>query len=284
MTPTSNYIKANGITQHYLDWGNTSAPPLLMVHATGLCGNVWNPYARVLSKHFHVICLNQRGHGYTEQPTGDYDFELVGQDVAAFILELDLTDIHGIGHSSGGLVTLMAYPMLPGRYSKIALTETTLRNRSSMITPEQLETRLDRTRSKRMVWDSREAIYEAYRNRNAFKNWSEESFQGYLDGGTKTLQNGKVELLCPPEVEAHYYQTRYGMEVDKYFTELKGSYLLLLGEYEGGQVADDPAILRWIDMAEKARVKAMGIGSHFLPLEYPKETLDEVSKFFLEEE
>ena len=284
MTPTSNYIKANGITQHYLDWGNTSAPPLLMVHATGLCGNVWNPYARVLSKHFHVICLNQRGHGYTEQPTGDYDFELVGQDVAAFILELDLTDIHGIGHSSGGLVTLMASHMLPGRYSKIALTETTLRNRSSMITPEQLETRLDRTRSKRMVWDSREAIYEAYRNRNAFKNWSEESFQGYLDGGTKTLQNGKVELLCPPEVEAHYYQTRYGMEVDKYFTELKGSYLLLLGEYEGGQVADAPAILRWIDMAEKARVKAMGIGSHFLPLEYPKETLDEVSKFFLEEE
>ena len=238
MTPTSNYIKANGITQHYLDWGNTSAPPLLMVHATGLCGNVWNPYARVLSKHFHVICLNQRGHGYTEQPTGDYDFELVGQDVAAFILELDLTDIHGIGHSSGGLVTLMASHMLPGRYSKIALTETTLRNRSSMITPEQLETRLDRTRSKRMVWDSREAIYEAYRNRNAFKNWSEESFQGYLDGGTKTLQDGKVELLCPPEVEAHYYQTRYGMEVDKYFTELKGSYLLLLGEYEGGQVAD----------------------------------------------
>ena len=284
MTPTSNYIKANGITQHYLDWGNTSAPPLLMVHATGLCGNVWNPYARVLSKHFHVICLNQRGHGYTEQPTGDYDFELVGQDVAAFILELDLTDIHGIGHSSGGLVTLLASHMLPGRYSKIALTETTLRNRSSMITPEQLETRLDRTRRKRMVWDSREAIYEAYRNRNAFKNWSEESFQGYLDGGTKTLQDGKVELLCPPEVEAHYYQTRYGMEVDKYFTELKGSYLLLLGEYEGGQVADDPAILRWIDMAEKARVKAMGIGSHFLPLEYPKETLDEVSKFFLEEE
>ena len=283
MTPTSNYIKANGITQHYLDWGNTSAPPLLMVHATGLCGNVWNPYARELSKHFHVICLNQRGHGYTEQPTGDYDFELVGQDVAAFILELDLTDIHGIGHSSGGLVTLMASHMLPGRYSKIALTETTLRNRSSMITPEQLETRLDRTRSKRMVWDSREAIYEAYRNRNAFKNWSEESFQGYLDGGTKTLQDGKVELLCPPEVEAHYYQTRYGMEVDKYFTELKGSYLLLLGEYAGGQVADDPAILRWIDMAEKARVKAMGIGSHFLPLEYPKETLDEVSKFFLEE-
>tara|TARA_B100000700_G_scaffold194111_1_gene213779 strand:- start:6386 stop:7153 length:768 start_codon:yes stop_codon:yes gene_type:complete len=255
-----------------------------MVHATGLCGNVWNPYARELSKHFHVICLNQRGHGYTEQPTGDYDFELVGQDVAAFILELDLTDIHGIGHSSGGLVTLMASHMLPGRYSKIALTETTLRNRSSMITPEQLETRLDRTRSKRMVWDSREAIYEAYRNRNAFKNWSEESFQGYLDGGTKTLQDGKVELLCPPEVEAHYYQTRYGMEVDKYFTELKGSYLLLLGEYAGGQVADDPAILRWIDMAEKARVKAMGIGSHFLPLEYPKETLDEVSKFFLEEE
>ena len=284
MTPTSNYIKANGITQHYLDWGNSSAPPLLMVHATGLCGNVWNPYARVLSKHFHVICLNQRGHGYTEQPTGDYDFELVGQDVAAFILELDLTDIHGIGHSSGGLVTLMASHMLPGRYSKIALTETTLRNRSSMITPEQLETRLDRTRSKRMGWDSRETIYEAYRHRNAFKNWGEESFQGYLDGGTKTLQDGKVELLCPPEVEAHYYQTRYGMEVDKYFTELKGSYLLLLGEYEGGQVADDPAILRWIDMAEKARVKAMGIGSHFLPLEYRKETLDEVSKFFLEEE
>lgn len=282
MSPTNKYITANGITQHYLDWGNETAPPLLMIHATGLCGNVWNPYARDLSKHFHVMCLNQRGHGHTDQPTGKYDFELVGEDIAAFIQELDLYDIHGVGHSSGGLVTLMASHMLPGRYSKIALTETTLRNRSSMITPEQLESRLNRTRGKRLIWDSRSAIYEAYRTRNAFKNWCEESFLGYLDGGTKTLEDGRVQLLCPPEVEAHYYETRYGMEVDKYFTELKGSYLLLLGNYPGAQVADDPAILRWKDLAEEATVKAMGIGSHFLPLEYPEETLAEVKQLFLQ--
>tara|TARA_A100001037_G_scaffold306590_2_gene353011 strand:- start:433 stop:1284 length:852 start_codon:yes stop_codon:yes gene_type:complete len=282
LTPTDKYIQANGITQHYLDWGNPGAPPLLMIHATGLCAHVWNPYAQKLSASFHVICLNQRGHGYTDQPTGEYDFELVGQDVAAFIEELNLTNLHGIGHSSGGLVTLMASHMLPGRYSKIALTETTLRNRSSMITPEQLESRLNRTRSKRLVWESRDAIYEAYRHRNAFKNWCEESFEGYLDGGTKTLEGGQVQLLCPPAVEAHYYQTRYGMEVDKYFTGLKGKYLLLLGNYDGGQIADDPAILRWIDTAEDARVKAMGIGSHFLPLEFPEETLAVVSEFLLE--
>ena len=99
LTPTSKYIKANGITQHYLDWGNHTAPPLLMVHATGLCGNVWNPYARVLSDNFHVICLNQRGHGFTDQPTGEYDFELVGQDVAAFIEELDFSEAYSFIYS-----------------------------------------------------------------------------------------------------------------------------------------------------------------------------------------
>tara|TARA_B110000116_G_scaffold269649_1_gene286030 strand:+ start:988 stop:1836 length:849 start_codon:yes stop_codon:yes gene_type:complete len=280
LNPISKYIKANGITQHYLDWGNESSPPLLMVHATGLCADVWNSYASELSSNFHVICLNQRGHGETDQPEGDFDFELVGQDVAAFIQKLNLTNLHGIGHSSGGLVTLMASHLLPGTYKKIALTETTLRNRSSVLSPEQLAVRLGRTRNKRRNWASLKVLYEAYRNRTVFKNWSEESFTGYLNGGTMELEDGTIQLRCPPEVEAHYYETRYGMEVNKYFTHLTGEYLLLLGNYDGAQDPEDPAILEWKSMTDQATVIPMGFGSHFLPLEYPKETLSEIQKFF----
>ena len=66
MEPTSKFVKAQGINHHYLDWGNPTAPPLLLLHAVGLCASTWNRAARSLSADFHVMCFDQRGHGDTE--------------------------------------------------------------------------------------------------------------------------------------------------------------------------------------------------------------------------
>ena len=66
MQPQSKYIKANGINHHYLDWGNPENPPLLMLHATGLCAHAWQPIARELAGDFHVMAFDQRGHGDTD--------------------------------------------------------------------------------------------------------------------------------------------------------------------------------------------------------------------------
>ena len=105
MKPGSGYIAANGINHHYLEWGNASNPPLLMLHATGLCAHPWQPIAQVLAQNYHVLALDQRGHGDTEPSDRGYSFELVGEDLAETILAMGISQLRMVGHSSGGLAS-----------------------------------------------------------------------------------------------------------------------------------------------------------------------------------
>lgn len=281
MNPQSKYVEANGINHHYLDWGNPSGRPLLMLHATGLCASPWLPIARELAKEFHVMAFDQRGHGDSDPSDRGYNFHLVGDDLAATIEALGLNDLYIVGHSAGGLATIIAESLLPGRIHRAVLVETRVGTRPAGAPPGELEQRAERTRMKRSIWDSRPAMYEGYRNRTAFKDWDEEAFQAFIDGSTRLLEDGRAELRCLPETEATFYLERDSLDVTKYLTQgLQGRYLLLLGDYPGCQTLADEGVRRFTEMVPESEVKPMIAGSHFLPMEHPELVLREIREFF----
>ena len=278
----SKYVLANGIRHHYLEWGDEDSPPLLMVHATGLSAHSWQPIAASLATDYRVLALDQRGHGDTDPSDRGYSFELVGQDVAAVIESLDLRDLKAVGHSSGGLSILIGASLLPGRVEKACLVETRVGERPANAPPGELQERANRTRMKRRVWDSREVMYQAYRARPAFKDWDEEAFHAFVEGGARLLADGRVELKCDPAVEAIFYERRESLQVSRYLAGLKGKYLLLLGDYPEAQTLHDQGVQRFSDMVAGSAVKGMGMGSHFLPMEHPEKVLREIQAFFSE--
>ncbi len=280
MTFTDRFIYANGITHHYLEWGDDGKPPLVMVHATGLSAHAWLPIASELAADFHVLALDQRGHGDTDPSDCGYSFELVGQDLAAVIDRLGLSDVSMVGHSSGGLATLIAASLLPGRVRQACLVETRVGERPSNAPPGELALRAQRTRQKRQVWESRDAMFQAYRQRSAFRDWDHRAFRAFIEGGTRLLPDGRAELKCPPEVEAIFYEKREALQVSPYLKGLTGRFLLLLGSYPEAQTLQDTGVRRFLDMAGDAAVKPMGLGSHFLPMEYPALVLSEIRSFF----
>ena len=89
----------------------------------------------------------------------------------------------------------------------------------------------------------------------------------------------RAELKCPPEVEAVYYEQRDGLGDDQYLSSLRGQYLLLLGDYPTGQKPDDLGVKNFLKLVARSRVKSMGCGSHFLPMEYPDLILREIRNF-----
>jgi len=97
MGPRSRYIRANGINHHYLQWGDPEGPPLLMLHATGLCAHSWRPIAQDLGRDFRVVAFDQRGHGDTDPSDRGYTFQLLGEDLAAAIQALDLQHAYVVG-------------------------------------------------------------------------------------------------------------------------------------------------------------------------------------------
>ncbi len=104
--PVDQYILLNDLRLHYRDWGNVpgaavDGPPVLLLH--GYTGNArsWDPLARLLRRRFHVLALDQRGHGESAW-AADYQVEHFVEDIEAFVRALDLAPVILVGMSMGG--------------------------------------------------------------------------------------------------------------------------------------------------------------------------------------
>ncbi|WP_159819262.1 alpha/beta fold hydrolase [Colwellia sp. 20A7] len=90
---------------HYVDWGNPSAPPLLLVHGGKDHCRSWDWVAEELSKDWHVIAPDLRGHGDSDwTPDGNYTQISFVYDIAQLIHQMQLEPVTIVAHSMGGMV------------------------------------------------------------------------------------------------------------------------------------------------------------------------------------
>jgi hypothetical protein len=78
--------------------GETSAPPVVLLHALGEDAGSWDKVAARFATQFRVVALDLRGHGTSSWP-GHYSFLLMRDDVLGVLDALDLSDVVLVGHS-----------------------------------------------------------------------------------------------------------------------------------------------------------------------------------------
>lgn len=101
--PQDGYVDANGMRFHYLDWGNTDKPPLLLLHGGAQSAHSWDFFSLAMRDHFHIIALDQRGHGDSDwSEEGDYDAMFHIADVDAVTDALGFSSFVLLGLSMGG--------------------------------------------------------------------------------------------------------------------------------------------------------------------------------------
>jgi len=96
-----NFVTLNGLRFHYREWGDESAPPLVLLHGYTSHARSWDKFADAMSDTFRVLALDQRGQGETEWAS-DYAPERMVEDVDAFARALDLDKFALVGLSMGG--------------------------------------------------------------------------------------------------------------------------------------------------------------------------------------
>jgi pimeloyl-ACP methyl ester carboxylesterase len=100
-------VRVNGVTLHYLDWGATEAPPVVLLHGITGHARVWDHLASRLVPGHRVLALDQRGHGDSDPAPGDdYRVGTMADDVAAFAASLRLDRFVLVGHSMGGRIAI----------------------------------------------------------------------------------------------------------------------------------------------------------------------------------
>ena len=105
-------VFANGIHQHYYRTGKDKLP-LLLLHGFTENGLCWSRVARELEKNYDVIMIDARGHGQSSGPETGYSQEILTQDVAEFIQELDLQHPDVFGFSNGALTAAQVAATFP---------------------------------------------------------------------------------------------------------------------------------------------------------------------------
>lgn len=116
------YVTTNGLRFHYREWGSASAPPLLILH--GITGHAWefDGVASALAEQYHVLAVNQRGHGASAWAEA-YSPAVMAEDVAALIDVLGLERVHVLGHSMGGANTWWFAAAHPERVGRIIIAD-----------------------------------------------------------------------------------------------------------------------------------------------------------------
>jgi pimeloyl-ACP methyl ester carboxylesterase len=189
-------------------WGDAGSdkPPALLLHGTGFVGEIWDEIANGLAARYTVYALDRRGHGASDKP-GRYHFADFASDVAATIETLGLSGIYGIGHSAGATDLLLAAKLLPERFSRLFVMEPTIMDPG--VGPQGDARLSDRGAAsvqgvlrRQAEFVSATAAFERYRTAPAFAPWSEYALRAYITHGFAHLPDGRVRLLCSPEVEA----------------------------------------------------------------------------------
>jgi len=122
MTAASRFISINGLTLHYLDFGDRGKPPLVCIH--GLSGNAHNfdSLAPHLENDYHVISIDVRGRGDSQWGAADdYNHAVYTTDLAALIDQLQFATVTLIGTSMGGAIAMLYAGGYPERIERIVL-------------------------------------------------------------------------------------------------------------------------------------------------------------------
>ncbi len=114
----SEFVTANGIKMHYLDWGGTGDVLLLL---TGFRDNahVFDDFAPKFTDRFRVIALTRRGFGESDKPQTGYDTATRVEDIRQFLDRMKIKKANIVGHSMAGDEMTLFASLYPKRVKKL---------------------------------------------------------------------------------------------------------------------------------------------------------------------
>jgi pimeloyl-ACP methyl ester carboxylesterase len=253
--------------------GRAGSRPILLAHATGLHGMVWQPLAAHLTG-YHAVAPDLRGQGDSSPPVGrSMDWAGFADDVLAVVDAWGVDDLVAVGHSKGGAALLLAEQRRPGTFRALWLYEPVVfppgafpgSSSSSGPTNPLAEGALRR----RSTFPSRQAAYDNYASKPPLSVLDPEALHAYVDHGFEDRPDGTVSLKCRPEVESAIF----AMASDNGAFEHLGQVSCPVTIARGTEESFGPAAfaLPVVDALPQGRLATFDHLGHFGPLQHPAE-------------
>ena len=254
----------------------------MLVHATGLCAQVFTPLAAHLGDRFHCWGLDLRAHGRSGRPSdGDLAWTGFAVDVLSVVDHLGMDTPFGFGHSCGGAAVLMAEEQRPGTFSALYCFEPVVMPGTpdpASVADNPLSIG---ARRRRETFPSSESALANFSSKPPFGDFDPAALAAYVDGGFEPVpveeggDGATVRLRCRREDEAEIYARGFSHPAYGHLHEIGCPVTLGCGaetdSFGPEALNADARQLR------RARVEVLpGIG-HFGPLQQPAQVARSVT-------
>lgn len=268
--PDLKMVRLDGIDLAVWDWPG-EGPPLLFLHATGFHGRSWDEVIR----HFpgrRCLAPDLRGHGRSTKPDPPYHWQSFGSDVALLAQALDLGGATGIGHSMGGHTLVSAASRRPQTFASLLLIDPTIFLPRRYGTASVDSSFIARRRN---TWASPAEMFERFRPRPPFSQWTPQVLRDYCDYGLLPA-DGQYVLACPPAVEHSIYQhsTELSADLHPVLHEIRQPIVVVRGGipwetavFNLNSSPTDPALASLFPNARDILLEGR---THYIPMESPE--------------
>lgn len=252
------------------DFGG-DGPDLLLCHGNGLNAGMWFGALPFLTGSFHCYGLDLRGHGRSRPSEAGYsvDRDRMAEDVMAAVDALGGEPVRYVAHSLGGASAAFAGVRQPQLFRSLWLFE-------PVVVPQDFVREggptflIEAARKRRMEFDSADDAFENFMAKPPFASCDPESVRGYVELGTRTLDDGRVRLSCEGEDEARVFEG--GQPLDfSLLARIECPALIASGENTGGPHAIPSAVAPLVAEAlPNAQLQEHAGLTHFGPMEDPE--------------
>ncbi len=275
----------DGALLSYLDSGGTK-PPLHFYHANGFPVSVYLPFMTRLADDFRVMGMGLRGQD--AQADGNTSWHHVADDLIHFLDARQAGPVIGVGHSVGGVATLIASVKRPDLFSKMILIDPAIlpyRYVAGMALIRSIGRKdrfflAKRARGRLNGWPDRQTAYDYLKAKTLFRNFEEPYLRSYVTYGMKESAQGGVELLCPPEAEARIFEN-YPLDVWMWPKRVTVPTLIIRGDHS--DVLFHRSVRRFCAHCRHAEYTTIKHAGHLVPMEKSDEVLSAISQFALKD-
>jgi len=258
-------------------------PPLVFTHANGFPPATYGVLLHALAGSHSVEAFSSRPLWSSDDPSGLASWHPLAEDYGSSLAVRHRTPVVGVGHSLGGVLTLLAAARRPELFSLLILLDPVIfTGRRSFLwgwmkrLDQEHRFHLAKGASRRRDrWSDRETVRASWSKKRVFQDWDPRVFDDYLSAGVVDDPKGGVALRYPKAWEARIFEVCPHNEWET-LRRIQIPVLVVRGETSDTLLPG--AAARMGRVMPDARIVELEGTSHFLPMEQP----DQVARLVVE--
>jgi pimeloyl-ACP methyl ester carboxylesterase len=261
-------VTVGGYKMHYLEWGK-SGDQIVLLHSMGMDAHGFDAFSESLSKDYHILAIDLLGHGYSNSPKEPVGVEEHTEVIRGVALDRGFKKNILIGHSIGGMISMIYAAKYPKEVEKVVLVDIAPRD----VSAAPVRPTAPPVQPPDFFANEEEALKYL---RQRYSRFDEAALQNRLKYAFRRDVDGRLRLKASPVASA---TLRGSLSVDlwPFVSKIAAPMLLLIGSES--QTVSKATVEKMRGMLKDIKVLTIDGATHMVPQDRPKEFEKAVKEF-----